>query len=97
MAQFCRNSVQAVPQFGREALFGPVGQHGTIWTSDSPSVRVEGGKVYQSGGTNTESIPANRKDFRPSQWSVIGTLNTARNAPRLYLQNNIGAESEIFQ
>ena len=67
-----------------------MGQHGTIWTSDSPSVRVEGGKVYQSGGTNTESIPANRKDFRPSQWSVIGTLNTARNAPKLYLQKNIG-------
>ena len=53
-------------------IWTSVSQHDTIWTSDS-QWGLGGSSISLS--TNTKSIPANSKDFRSRQWSVIGTLN----------------------
>ena len=68
------NSVQAVTRFGGKALFGTWGlQSRPSWQYlDLRQLRVgEARSISLDRGTNTKSIPANRKDFRPSQYGQL--------------------------
>ena len=68
------NSVQAVTRFGGKALFGTWGlQSRPSWQYlDLRQLRVgEARSISLDWGTNTKSIPANRKDFRPSQYGQL--------------------------
>ena len=67
-------SVQAVTRFGGKALFGTWGlQSRPSWQYlDLRQLRVgEARSISLDWGTNTKSIPANRKDFRPSQYGQL--------------------------
>ena len=69
------NSVQAVTRFGGKALFGTWGlQSRPSWQYlDLRQLRVGEARSISLDwwGTNTKSIPANRKDFRPSQYGQL--------------------------
>ena len=89
------NSVQAVTQFGREALFGPgasVSQHGTIWTSDSQSVGV-GGKVYQSVAQTRSQFQQIGKISAPVNGQLSGYSILP---PRLIYSLILGADSKTY-
>ena len=81
------NSVQAVTQFGGKALFGTWGlQSRPSWQYlDLRQLRVgEARSISLDWGTNTKSIPANRKDFRPSQYGqLLGYSMPLEMLPRL--------------
>ena len=81
------NSVQAVTRFGGKALFGTWGlQSRPSWQYlDLRQLRVgEARSISLDWGTNTKSIPANRKDFRPSQYGqLLGYSMPLEMLPRL--------------
>ena len=72
VAKFC--SSRAVTRFGGKALFRTWGlQSRPSWQYlDLRQLRVgEARSISLDWGTNTKSIPANRKDFRPSQYGQL--------------------------